>query len=39
MGRADVTGKWLLGEDPDAWVRWMLADPTLEVEAFLSTEF
>ncbi|MFQ5594202.1 MAG: Rpn family recombination-promoting nuclease/putative transposase [Anaerolineae bacterium] len=39
MGKADVTGKWLLGEDPAAWVRWMMADPRLEIEAFLSAEF
>lgn len=39
MGKADVSSKWLLGEDPDAWVRWMMADPALEIEAFLSAEF
>lgn len=39
MGKADVSSKWLLGEDPDAWVRWMMADPTLKIEAFLSAEF
>ena len=39
MGRADVSGKWLLGEAPEDWIRWMLADPTLEVEEFLSAEF
>ncbi len=39
MGRADVSGKWLLGEAPEEWVRWMLADPTLEVEEFLTAEF
>ena len=39
MGEADVSGKWLLGEAPEEWVRWMLADPTLQVEEFLSAEF
>ncbi len=39
MGEADVSGKWLLGEAPEEWVRWMLADPTLEVEELLSAEF
>jgi predicted transposase YdaD len=39
VGEADVSGKWLLGEAPEEWVRWMLADPTLEVEEFLTAEF
>ena len=39
MGKADISSKWLLGEAPDEWVRWILTDPTLEVEAFLSAEF
>jgi predicted transposase YdaD len=39
MGEVDVSGKWLLGEAPEEWVRWMLADPTLEVEEFLTAEF
>jgi len=39
MGKADVSGKWLFGDAPEDWVRWMLADPTLEVEEFLSAEF
>jgi len=39
MGKADVNGKWLLGGAPEEWVRWMLDDPTLEVEEFLSAEF
>ena len=39
MGKVDLSSKWLLGEDPDAWVRWMLGDPGLEIEAFLSAEF
>jgi predicted transposase YdaD len=39
MGEADVSGKWLLGDAPDEWVRWMLADQTLEVEELLSAEF
>ncbi len=39
MGKADVNGKWLLGGDPEEWVRWMLDDPTVEVEEFLSAEF
>ncbi len=39
MGKADVSGKWLFGDAPEEWVRWMLADPTLEVEEFLSAEF
>ena len=39
MGTADVSGKWLLGEAPEEWVRWMLADPMLEVEEFLTAEF
>ena len=39
MGKADISSKWLLGETPDEWVRWILTDPTLEVEAFLSAEF
>ena len=39
MGKADVNGKWLLGGEPEEWVRWMLNDPTVEVEEFLSAEF
>ncbi|MFQ5857974.1 MAG: hypothetical protein ACE5LU_20405 [Anaerolineae bacterium] len=39
MGKADISSKWLLGEEPEAWVRWMMADPTLEIEVFLSAEF
>ncbi len=39
MGKADVNGKWLLGGEPDEWVRWLLDDPTVEVEEFLSAEF
>ena len=39
MGEAGVSGKWLLGETSDEWVRWMLAGPTLEVEELLSAEF
>ena len=39
MGKADVNGKWLLGGDPVEWVRWMLNDPSVEVEGFLNAEF
>jgi len=39
MGKADINGKWLLGGAPEEWVRWMLDDPTVEVEEFLSAEF
>jgi hypothetical protein len=39
MAAADTGSKWLIGHSPEAWVRWVLQDPTLQVEAQLSTEF
>ena len=39
MAEADSGSKWLLGQSPQAWVGWVLQDPTLMVEAELSTEF
>jgi len=39
MAQADINSKWLLGEAPETWVRWLLDDPTLTVEAHLSGEF
>ena len=39
MADADSGSKWLLGQSPQAWARWVLQDPTLTVEAELSTEF
>ena len=35
----DVSSKWVLGGSPDLWVRWVLNDPTLEVEELLDAEF
>ncbi len=39
MAAADTGSKWLISHSPEAWVRWVLQDPTLQVEAQLSTEF
>jgi len=39
MGRADVGSKRLLEAEPEVWVRWLLDDPHLRVEAILSGEF
>jgi predicted transposase YdaD len=39
MAAADTGSKWLIGHSPEAWVRWVLQDSTLQVEAQLSTEF
>jgi len=39
MAAADTGSKWLIGQSPEAWVRWVLQDPTVQVEAQLSTEF
>ncbi len=39
MAEADVNSKWLLGKAPETWVRWLLDDPSLAVEAHLSGEF
>ena len=39
MGKADISSKWVLGGSPDLWVRWVLSDPTLEVEELLDAEF
>ena len=38
MGKVDVSSKWLLGGEPEEWVRWLIADPTAQVEALLSGE-
>ncbi len=39
MGKADVGGKRVLGTAPETWVRWLLEEPGLEVQATLTEEF
>ncbi|HIQ06017.1 MAG TPA: hypothetical protein EYH31_10105 [Anaerolineae bacterium] len=39
MGRADIGSKRLLETEAETWVRWLLDDPSLRVEATLSGEF
>lgn len=39
MGKADVGGKRVLGTAPETWVRWLLGEPDLEVQATLTEEF
>lgn len=39
MGRADISSKYVLAGDPAEWIRWLLQDPTVEVEEHLSGEF
>ncbi len=39
MAGADAGSKWLIGHSPQAWVAWVFDDPTVVVEAQLSTEF
>lgn len=39
MSDKDISGKYLIDRDPEGWIRWLLADPTLEVMQSLSTEF
>ena len=38
-GKADAGAKRLLAGDPAEWVRWLLRDPTADVEEVLSGEF
>lgn len=37
--KADLSAKETLDQTAEAWVRWILADQKVEVEASLSTEF
>ena len=39
MPKSDLSSKWRIGQSPQARVQWVLQDPTLEVEAILSTDF
>lgn len=39
MGKKDTGGKYLLGQDPDGWVQWLLGDPSLRVTGVLTSEF
>lgn len=39
MGKADIGSKRLLEIEADTWVRWLLADPSLQVKDTLSGEF
>lgn len=39
MGKKDIGGKDLINRNPDGWVRWLLGDATLTVEAILTTDF
>ncbi len=39
MVQADAGSKWIIGESPEAWARWVLNEPDVTVEEQLSTEF
>jgi predicted transposase YdaD len=39
MAGADISGKWLIGQSPEAWVQWILDDSGATVEEMLTTEF
>ena len=39
MANADASSKWIIGESPEAWARWVLNEPDVIVEEQLSTEF
>ena len=39
MGQKDIGGKYLMGQDPEGWIRWLLKDPTIELVQELNGEF
>ena len=39
MGKADIGGKYVLGNAPETWVRWLFRDPELDVLTTLTEEF
>jgi len=39
MTQADTSSKWIIGESPEAWARWVLDEPDVIVKEQLSTEF